>query len=215
MRKSTEDWICFSVAAFPPFLSLEIFFFFRFYLVIFRETGREGGSKRGRETSKCGCLWSASYWRPDLAHNPSMCPDWESNPRAFGSQAGAQSAESRQPGQILFIFRERRREEEREGEKLNVQGIHLLVASHPPLTGDWACDPGMCPEWESNWHPLGSQAGTRSTEPPSQVSSAGFAPWVQAPFLQVFTPCQEQLCVLAAERCLLVSEGWGWGGMCF
>ena len=33
----------------------------------------------------------------DLAHNPGMCPDWESN-QGFGSQAGAQSTKPRQPG---------------------------------------------------------------------------------------------------------------------
>ena len=32
-------------------------------------------------------------------------------------------------------------------------------------TGDLACNPGMCPNWESNWQPFGSQAGTQSTEP--------------------------------------------------
>ena len=35
------------------------------------------GKGRGRETSMCGCL-SRTPAR-DLAHNPGMCPDWESN----------------------------------------------------------------------------------------------------------------------------------------
>ena len=26
-----------------------------------------------------------------------------------------------------------------------------VVVSHAPPTGDMACNPGMCPEWESNW----------------------------------------------------------------
>ena len=34
-----------------------------------------------------------------------------------------------------------------------------------PLTRDLAHNPGMCPEQESNWRPLGSQAGTQSMEP--------------------------------------------------
>ena len=34
----------------------------------------------------------------DLACTPGSCPDWESNPRPFGSQAGAQSTEPYQPG---------------------------------------------------------------------------------------------------------------------
>ena len=34
----------------------------------------------------------------DLAHNPGMCPDWESNQGPFASQASAQSTEPHQPG---------------------------------------------------------------------------------------------------------------------
>ena len=34
-----------------------LFFFLRFHLFIFKE-----GRKRGRDTSKCGCLSSAPYW---------------------------------------------------------------------------------------------------------------------------------------------------------
>ena len=50
------------------------------------------------------------------------------------------------------------REGEREGEK------HQLVASCTPLTGDLACNSGMCPDWESNQRPFGSQAGAQSIE---------------------------------------------------
>ena len=43
---------------------------------------------------------------------------------------------------------------------------HLsVVACHRPPTGDLAFNPGMCPAWESNWQPIGSQASTQSTEP--------------------------------------------------
>ena len=38
----------------------------------------------------------------DMAHNPGMCPDWESNQRLFGSQASTESTEPHQPG--LFIL---------------------------------------------------------------------------------------------------------------
>ena len=31
-------------------------------------------------------------------------------------------------------------------------------------TGDLACSPGMCPDWESNQQPFGSQAGIQSTQ---------------------------------------------------
>ena len=41
----------------------------RFYLLIFRERGRE---ERGRETSMCGCLSHAPYWGPSL--QPSHVP---------------------------------------------------------------------------------------------------------------------------------------------
>ena len=61
---------------------------------------------------------------------------------------------------ILFIFRQRGKEGEREGEK-----HQCMVASPAPLTGDLAHNPGMCPDWESNQQPFGSQAGAQSTEP--------------------------------------------------
>ena len=51
-------------------------FFLRFYLFTFRERGREGE----REGEKLQCV-VASHMAPTgaLAHNPDMCPDWESN----------------------------------------------------------------------------------------------------------------------------------------
>ena len=49
---------------------------------------------------------------------------------------------------------------EKEGEK-----HQSVVASHMPPTGDLTCNPGMCPDWELNWWPFGSQANTQSTEP--------------------------------------------------
>ena len=49
----------------------------------------------------------------------------------------------------LFIFRERGREGEREGEK-----HQCVVASHVPPTGDLAHNPGVCPDWELNCDPL-------------------------------------------------------------
>ena len=44
---------------------------------------------------------------------------------------------------ILFIFRERGREREREGEK-----HQCVAASRTPSTGDSAHNPGMSPDWE-------------------------------------------------------------------
>ena len=52
----------------------------------------------------------------------------------------------------LFIFRQSGREGEREGEKQQ-----CVVASHVPSTEDLAHNPGMCPHWESNQWPFGSQ----------------------------------------------------------
>ena len=46
----------------------------------------------------------------------------------------------------LFIFREKGGVGEREGEKHQCE-----VASHVPPSGDLACNPGMCPDWQSNW----------------------------------------------------------------
>ena len=60
----------------------------------------------------------------------------------------------------LFIFRQWRREGEREGEK-----HQCTVGSCVPPNGDLACNSGMCPDWESNWRPFGSQACPQSTEP--------------------------------------------------
>ena len=52
----------------------------------------------------------------------------------------------------LFIFRERGREGEREVEK-----HQCVVACHMAPSGDLACNPDMCPDWELNWRPFGSQ----------------------------------------------------------
>ena len=32
-----------------------------------------------------------------------------------------------------------------------------VVAYHVPSTGDLACNPGICPDWESNQQPFGLQ----------------------------------------------------------
>ena len=66
-----------------------------FYLFIFRE-------RRKGEKHQCVI---ASQVPPtgDLAHNPGIRPDWESNQRHFGSQAGTQSTEPHQP-ELYFHF---------------------------------------------------------------------------------------------------------------
>ena len=62
----------------------------------------------------------------------------------------------------FYLFLERGRKEKEREEK-----YQCVVASHTPPIGDLACNPGICPDWELNWQPFGSQAGTQSTEPPS------------------------------------------------
>ena len=60
-----------------------------------------------------------------------------------------------------YLFLER----EEGKEKLSERNTHKWVASHMPPSEDVAYNPGMCPEWESNQQPFGSQASTQSTEP--------------------------------------------------
>ena len=61
---------------------------------------------------------------------------------------------------FIYLFLERGRERERGGEK-----HEYVVASRAPPTGNLACNPGMCPDWEWNWRPFGSQVRAQSTEP--------------------------------------------------
>ena len=65
----------------------------------------------------------------------------------------------------LFIFRESRREGEREREK-----HQCVVASHAPPTGDLAHNPGMCPDWELNQRPFASQSALNPLNHTSQCS---------------------------------------------
>ena len=66
------------------------------YLFIFRE------GKGGREGEKHQhAVASRTLPTGDLAHNPSMCPDWESNQQHFGSEASTQSTEPQQPGLVM------------------------------------------------------------------------------------------------------------------
>ena len=46
--------------------------------------------------------------------------------------------------------------------------------SHIPLTGNLACNPSMCPDWELNLRPLGLQSGAQPTEPHQPRPSTTF-----------------------------------------
>ena len=54
---------------------------------------------------------------------------------------------------IHLFFRQRGREGEREGQK-----YQCMFATCMPLTGDLACNPAMCADWELNQRPFGLQA---------------------------------------------------------
>ena len=56
---------------------------------------------------------------------------------------------------ILFIFKERGKGGEREGEK-----HECAVVSHMSPTGNLARNPGMCLDWDLNQQPIVSQAST-------------------------------------------------------
>ena len=72
--------------------------FFKKYFILFyffRQREKEGE----REGDKHQCV-AASHTPPtgDLAHNPGMRPDWESNQRPFGSWGSTLPTEPHQPG---------------------------------------------------------------------------------------------------------------------
>ena len=73
----------------------------------------------------------------------------------------------------LFIFSNRGREGEREGEK-RVQD--WSVSFYTPLTRDLVRKPGICSDWGSNlWH-FSLQTGTQSPEP-HQLGLSWFINW--------------------------------------
>ena len=84
----------------------------------------------------------------------------------------------------LFLDREEGREKERE------RNINVWLSLTCPRTGDLAHNPGVCPDWESNQRPFGSQARAQSTEPHQPGNKHGilkipdFREWI---LLQVFT----------------------------
>ena len=92
----------------------------RFYLFNFRERGREGE----REGEKHQCV-VASHTPPNWGPGPQPrhVPCWELNQRPFGSQAGTQSTELRQPGLSMIILKRRHREPLFGGETRNWESL--------------------------------------------------------------------------------------------
>ena len=66
-------------------------FFLRFIYFLDRGVGRERENHQSVVASRVPPTGN-------LAHNPDVYPDWESNWRPFGSQGGTQSTKSHQPG---------------------------------------------------------------------------------------------------------------------
>ena len=62
----------------------------------------------------------------------------------------------------MYVFLEGGEGRER---NIYVREIHQSVASSMPPTGDLDRNPGVCPKWDLNWQPFGSQDGTQSTKP--------------------------------------------------
>ena len=61
---------------------------------------------------------------------------------------------------FTYLYLERREVREKERER----NINVWLPLGSP-TGDLAYNPGICPDWESNWQTFGSQVGTQSTDP--------------------------------------------------
>ena len=59
----------------------------------------------------------------------------------------------------MYLVVERGKGRKKRGRETSICGCLL----HAP-TGDLACNPGMCPDWEWYRRPFASQAGTQSTE---------------------------------------------------
>ena len=82
---------------------------------------------------------------------------------------------------------------------MEVQEIHQVVASHTPPAGDLACNPGMCPDWESNPRPFGFLVDAQSTE----LHQPGLYPSFKCDFLGILF----LICTAATVLFMTVSMG--------
>ena len=126
------------------------------FLFISTQRGREG--EREVEKHQCVVASHRSLTR-DLASNPGKCPDWVRTSNCLVHRLALNPLSHTRPELAFFLsflrfylFLERRgREKEREKQQ-------CVVASSAPPARDLAYNPGMCPNWESNWRPVSSQA---------------------------------------------------------
>ena len=72
------------------------------FIYLFLERGE--GKEKDREGNINVWLLLTHPHAGDLVCNLGFCPDWESNQRPFGSQAGTQSTDAHQPGVICHFF---------------------------------------------------------------------------------------------------------------
>ena len=87
-----------------PFYAHLLFFKDFIYFVLEKREGREKERQRNIDVREIhGAVASHRPAAGDLAHNPSTCPDWESNQQLFGLQAGVQSTEPHQPGLHIYF----------------------------------------------------------------------------------------------------------------
>ena len=69
----------------------------------------------------------------------------------------------------VYLFLERGEGKEKEGEK-----YQCVVASRVTPAGDLACNPGMCPDWDSNHDPLVHRPVLNPLSYTNQDSFSGF-----------------------------------------
>ena len=77
-------------------MSSNSLFYFKDFIYLFLD--RWEGRKKEMERNINMWLPLTCLSTRDLALNPGVCPDWESNRQPFGSQARTQSTEPHQPG---------------------------------------------------------------------------------------------------------------------
>ena len=95
MRSRDISFFFLTNKVFTPFLKKNVL-----YLFLERVEGTEKERERKKEKHHC-VVASCTPPIRDLARNPGMCPDLESNRPPFGPQARTQSSELHQPGETF------------------------------------------------------------------------------------------------------------------